>query len=147
MLPLIHARLLPAVSTVRRSSKVSSTSKPASFNQSLSQALRTVGISNSALTSVRFAPSRTQAVSARAPSASCSASIKIDLPAPVSPVSTVKPLLKSSSSSRTMTKSRSAILFSAMLKIPLRSNAVFCEAYRNSSTPWGAKTALNIVIL
>jgi hypothetical protein len=49
-LPLIQARLLPVTSTVRRNSKVSLLSKPAS-----SKVLWTVaGVSNSALTSVRL---------------------------------------------------------------------------------------------
>ena len=47
--------------------------------------------SNSALTSARSAPARTTPGSARPPSASASASTRIDLPAPVSPVSAVKP--------------------------------------------------------
>ena len=44
-----------------------------------------------AVTSARSAPWRTAPLSARPPTASSSASTRIDLPAPVSPVSTVKP--------------------------------------------------------
>ena len=47
-----------------------------------------------------------QSGSARSPSTAASASIRIDLPAPVSPVSTVKPGWNSRSSRSTMTKSR-----------------------------------------
>ncbi len=86
-LPLIQARLLPCTSIVRRSSRLSPPSKPACS----SQAARPLGLSNSTLISQRAAPSRTTPASARAPRASCRASIRMDLPAPVSPVSTVKP--------------------------------------------------------
>jgi hypothetical protein len=101
-LPLIQARLLPCASIVRRSSSVSLASKPASSSQGAS----TAGASNSAAISAREAPSRTTSTSPREPKASCSASIRIDLPAPVSPVSTEKPAPNSTSSSGTMTKSR-----------------------------------------
>ena len=66
------------------------------------------GTSNSALISARAAPSRTTPASPRLPSASCSASTRIDLPAPVSPLSTDKPDANSISSASTMTKSRIA---------------------------------------
>ena len=113
-LPLIQARLLPVVSTVRRSSKSVATSKPAAS----SQPCRAGVASNSAQTSQRSAPSRTTAESARAPKASCSASIKMDLPAPVSPVRTVKPLARSIASSRTITKSRRVMCVSATVYAP-----------------------------
>ena len=104
-LPLIQARLLPWASMLRLSSKPGSAlAKPALSSQPMSAG----GVSNSALTSARAAPSRTTPASPLAPSASCSASIKIDLPAPVSPVSTEKPAWKSSSSAGTITKSRKA---------------------------------------
>src|SRR3990167_206916 len=101
-LPLIQARLRPSVSTVRRSSRLSSSGKPCSS----SQLARWGGASNSAAISQRDAPSRTTPLSERAPRASCSASIRMDLPAPVSPVSTQKPWSSSRSSDCTMTKSR-----------------------------------------
>ena len=47
--------------------------------------------SNSAASSARSAPGRNCRSSKRSPSSSASASSRIDLPAPVSPVSTVKP--------------------------------------------------------
>ncbi len=57
-LPLIHARLLPWLSMVRRSSRVSAgVSKPASCSQDSSAG----GASNSVLISARAAPSRTHA--------------------------------------------------------------------------------------
>ena len=150
-LPLTHARLLPCRSTVRRNSSVSKWSNPASSSHAANQtasALFCAGdTSNSAVTSKRLAPSRTKPASARAPNTSCTASIKIDLPAPVSPVNTVKPLAKPKSNSRTMTKSRSAKLFKAMPRSPPRSNAVFCATYQNSSNLWDAKSthcALNV---
>ena len=62
---------------------------------------------NSAVTSARTHASRTSPASPRPPRASCSASIRIDLPAPVSPVSTEKPASSSTSSWLTMTTSRS----------------------------------------
>ena len=140
-LPLIHARLLPWLSTVRRSSRLSSASKPASLNQGCSA----VGQSNSALTSVRAAPSRTAPTSALAPSVSCSASIKMDLPAPVSPVSAVKPLLRSKSSACTITKSRSVMRFKAIVRSLPRSSVIFCAACQNNSSRAGAKSARNIL--
>ena len=107
-LPLIHARLLPCASIVRRSSmrpaSPASASKPASASHGASAG----GTSNSALTSARAAPSRTTPASPRLPSASWSASTRIDLPAPVSPLSTVNPDENSISSASTMTKSRIA---------------------------------------
>src|SRR6185312_8025611 len=62
--------------------------------------------SNSALISARSAPWRTTPASARSPMARPSASTRMDLPAPVSPVSTVMPGFSSSSSVSMMAKSR-----------------------------------------
>ncbi|CFV93998.1 Uncharacterised protein [Bordetella pertussis] len=56
--------------------------------------------------SARAAPSRSIEASPRSPSVRASASIRIDLPAPVSPEKTVKPSPKWSSVCSTMTKSR-----------------------------------------
>jgi hypothetical protein len=81
-----------------------SASNPASASHDQSDA----GTSNSALISARAQPSRTTPASPRPPSASWSASTRIDLPAPVSPLSTLKPDAKSISSASTMTKSRIA---------------------------------------
>ena len=113
-LPLIHARLLPCTSIVRRSNSVSLAPKPACSSHSS----KTGALSNSALISQRCAPSRTTPASARAPSASCSASIKMDLPAPVSPVSTVKPSHRSRSRACTMTKSRRDMLLRLIAHAP-----------------------------
>ena len=91
--PLIHARLLPWLSTVRRSSRLPpprpSGSAAESKPPSDSQPARPSGVSNSAAISARAAPSRTTPLSARWPRASCRASIRMDLPAPVSPVRAV----------------------------------------------------------
>ena len=115
-LPLIQARLLPCASMVRLSSNSSLACRPFSSSHASSG----VGQSKVALISQRCAPSRTMAASARAPRASCSASIRIDLPAPVSPVSTVKPRARSSSSARTITKSRRKMLFRLMTQCSLQ---------------------------
>ena len=56
--------------------------------------------------SARSAPARMMSAVARAPPARVSASTMIDLPAPVSPVSTVRPGAKSSSTVSTMARSR-----------------------------------------
>ena len=153
-LPLIQARLRPSVSTVRRNSRASSTGKPCSSSQGVSAG----ETSNSAAISQRVAPSRTTPLSARAPKANCRASIRMDLPAPVSPVNTEKPLPKSRSRDCTMTKSRKTMRLRLMnVGIqgrvlgcrpycdrpfrPLRSSAVFCAGCRNSSSPPGAANA------
>ena len=120
-LPLTHARLLPWVSTLRLKSKVSETSKPASS----STACACAGQSNSADTSQRVAPSRTAPESARSPNAICRASIRMDLPAPVSPVSTLKPCERFKSSSRTMTKSRKLMCRKAMAYTPPSFQCIF----------------------
>ena len=137
--PLIQARLFPWASTVRRSKSMSSESNPASS----SQGRTCCGQSNSAQMSVRGLPSRTTPASERAPRASCKASIRMDLPAPVSPVNTVKPGWSSSSSVWTITKSRNVIRRSAMVRSLPHSNAAFCAALQNSSNPAGAGTAHN----
>src|SRR5438105_10589378 len=56
--------------------------------------------------SARSAPWRTASAPARPPASSCSASTTIDLPAPVSPVSTVSPGRNSSSTESMRAKSR-----------------------------------------
>ena len=136
-LPLTHARLLPCRSTVRRSNKLADTSNPASWSNSSTPAV----LSNSADTSVRLAPSRITPVSARAPVTSCSASIKIDLPAPVSPVNTVKLSCRSSSNSLTITKSRKTMRFRLTFKPLLHSSAFFGAMYQNKSNLWDARNA------
>src|SRR3990167_1165996 len=71
-------------------------------------------ISNSAEISARGLPSRMTPLSARSPKSSPKASIRIDLPAPVSPVRTVMPRSNSSSSSSMTAKSR---MFSRLIKV------------------------------
>ena len=136
-LALIHARLLPWLSTVRRSSKVTSWSNPASSSHR-----KTSGVaSNSALTSVRAQPSRITLTSARPPVTSCSASTRMDLPAPVSPVKTVKPSANSRSSSLTMTKSRRTMRLRLTWRSLLRSSAIFPAGCQSKTNLWGVKTA------
>ena len=97
----------PLLSITRRSiSAPSSTSN--AFAASQSAISPSVVAENSAVISARVAPSRTTLASARPPSASVSASINMDLPAPVSPVNTEKPEASSSSIASTITKSRMA---------------------------------------
>ena len=63
-------------------------------------------IAKVAETSARSAPCRTTSAPARPPAASSSASTRMDLPAPVSPVSTVRPEASSSSAASMIAKSR-----------------------------------------
>ncbi len=107
LLPLIHARLRPAASIVRRSSTRSPLVRhkivlgepgpqAPSFGQiELCNHIRTFSC-----------PRLTTPASPRLPSASPSAPSRIDLPAPVSPVRAPKPAPNSSSRRSTMTKSR-----------------------------------------
>ena len=105
------------------------------------------GQSNSAQISVLLHPSRTTPASARAPKASCNASIRMDFPAPVSPVNTVKPLRKSSSSVCTITKSRRVICRNAMVRSPLHSSAASCAVSRSSSSPAGVENVHGVPIV
>ena len=108
----------PPLSITRRSiSTPSSGSKAFASSQAASSGISEPGVpTNSALMSALVAPSRTTLASARPPSASVSASIRMDLPAPVSPVNTVKPADRSSSIASTITKSRMARVRSMMGK-------------------------------
>jgi hypothetical protein len=63
-------------------------------------------MSKVAETSARSAPCRTTSAPARPPASSVSASTTMDLPAPVSPVSTVSPGRHSISTASMMAKSR-----------------------------------------
>src|SRR5579862_7784037 len=84
-------------------------SPPPATDCSSSHCLRARGArlrSKVAETSARSAPWRTASAPARAPASSCNASTMIDLPAPVSPVSTVSPGRSSSSTESMMAKSR-----------------------------------------
>ena len=101
--PFTQQRLRPLTSTVRRMRSVSLSSSPAASSHALARAV----IENSAVTSVRSAPSRMTPVSLRPPKTNCRASIRMDLPAPVSPVRQVSPVLASIVRVGTMTKSLS----------------------------------------
>ena len=78
---------------------------------------------------------------ARPPSTSCSASIRMDLPAPVSPVSTAKPPVEARAPARTMTMTKSLIAkamasqHGRAAQPRLRSSAACGAAWRSSSNP------------
>src|SRR5512138_1057959 len=95
----------PLRSIERRTSSVPG-SPARSFSSS--HAVSALETSNSADSSARSAPSRTTAASARPPTRSSIASTRMDLPAPVSPVSTVKPPASSSEARSISTKSRTS---------------------------------------
>src|SRR6266851_2397569 len=86
---LTKARPRPSAPTRRRS--VSASSSSSACSASTARAGWSLGRSNEAATDAWLAPRRTAPDSARAPKARPSASIRIDLPAPVSPVSAPSP--------------------------------------------------------
>src|SRR6266851_1219594 len=86
---LTKARPRPSAPTRRRS--VSASSSSSACSASTARAGWLLGRSNEAATDAWTAPRRTAPDSARAPRARPSASIRIDLPAPVSPVSAPSP--------------------------------------------------------
>ena len=88
---LTKARPRPSAPTMRRRVSTSSSSRPCSASTAC--AGWSLGRSNEAATEAWVAPRRTAADSARLPSARPSASIRMDLPAPVSPVSAPRPPL------------------------------------------------------
>src|SRR5712671_297383 len=101
---LMKARVRPSASCTRRRINSSSDGMPGS-----SISARTGWSSERSKAAVTWpcsAPCRTRATSPRAPSASANASRRIDLPAPVSPVSAARPLVKSISSRSIRTMSR-----------------------------------------
>src|SRR5204863_7444755 len=103
--PLTQARLRPSRCTVRRTTS----SLPAAGNPRVSSlASQVVGSRgrNSAWTSASSAPVRTESACARPPSTRCSASTRMLLPAPVSPVRTLNPGSKCTSSSSMMANAR-----------------------------------------
>src|SRR6266513_2226260 len=103
--PLINARERPFASTTRRnSSRFGSPSSACA--RSHSPIPGSESMANSAVTSARSAPERTCSLPARSPSVNDRASIRIDFPAPVSPVRAVKPGRNSSSRRSTIAKSR-----------------------------------------
>ncbi len=103
-LPLINARERPSALTTRRSRQSPSRSSALSPSQVCTNGR--AEMSNSAANSARFAPPRTSVALPRSPRTSPIASTRIDLPAPVSPVSTVMPESNSTSSFSTIAKSR-----------------------------------------
>ena len=106
--PLIKLRDRPPASTTLRNRHTASIiiSFRIRFRATSHPSSGSSANSNSALISARSQPFRTSLASLRSPSTSESASIRMDFPAPVSPVSTVKPGTNSRSIRSTMTKSR-----------------------------------------
>src|SRR5713226_3105619 len=105
----MKARVRPSASCTRRRiiSRVSSelvSSSPLSLR--MTEAGWSLGTSNTAVTWPCSAPWRTRPESPRPPSASANASRRMDLPAPVSPVSTARPRENSISSRSIRTMSR-----------------------------------------
>src|SRR5258705_5252803 len=105
----MEARLRPSASCTRRRiiSRDSSefvSSSPLSLR--INEAGWSFGTSNTAVTCPCSAPWRTRPESPRPPSASAKASSRMDLPAPVSPVSTARPRENSISSRSIRTMSR-----------------------------------------
>ena len=84
--------LFPAAVTCRFKKRLSSASMPCSCNKSSIRA--SAAPSNTACTQNPSVPERTIPAEARAPRTIPNASIKMDLPAPVSPVNTLSPGVK-----------------------------------------------------
>src|SRR5665213_710575 len=101
---LTKARVRPSANCTRR--RIRSSSAAMSLALSSARAGWRAAISNTAVTWPCSTPWRTSVWSPRAPSASAKASSKIDLPAPVSPVSTARCPAKSMSSRSIRTMSR-----------------------------------------
>src|SRR6202022_1817605 len=105
----MKARVRPSASCTRRriisqDSSTQSSSSPLALR--MAAAGCPFGISNTAVTWPCSAPWRTKPASPRPPSASANASRRMDLPAPVSPVSTARPRENSISSRSIRTMSR-----------------------------------------
>ena len=101
---LTKTRVRPSAVWTRR--RMMSPSSSSAFSARMARAGWLRGTSNTAETWPCAAPWRTSEASPRAPSASDSASSRMDLPAPVSPVSTERPGEKSMSSRSIRTISR-----------------------------------------
>src|SRR3990172_609195 len=97
--PLAYALLLPSRNRWRRRSTNSPGSAAIPSASSSSTARDPGPTSNAASTAASSAPDRKISSLPRAPSTSCRASIRMDLPAPVSPVSTFRPGTKRTVSS------------------------------------------------
>src|SRR5712672_3427632 len=106
----MKARVRPSASCTRRRIISRVTSEPVLSSSPLSlritEAGWSLGTSNTAVTWPCSAPWRTRPESPRPPSASANASRRMDLPAPVSPVSTARPRANSISSRSIRTMSR-----------------------------------------
>src|SRR3989475_5216249 len=115
--PLMKQRERPEPSTVlRRMTWPGSPLRSRSASHTASAPLGST--SNSAASSARSAPPRTAAASPRPPTSSSMASTSIDLPAPVSPVSTVNPSAKSTDDSSISTNPRmSSARSTALLQV------------------------------
>src|SRR6201999_3028452 len=101
---LMKARVRPSASCTRRRIISPVSSRP--LSERIAVAGCPLGTSNTAVTCPCAAPWRTRPASPRPPSASAKASSRIDLPAPVSPVSTARPRENSISSHSIRTMSR-----------------------------------------
>src|SRR5436309_5763635 len=100
----MNARVRPSASCTRRKIISPLSSRP--LSERIAAAGWPLGTSNTAVTCPCSTPLRTRPASPRPPSASAKASSNIDLPAPVSPVSTARPRENSISSRSIRTMSR-----------------------------------------
>src|SRR5712671_2627567 len=100
----MKARVRPSASCTRRKIISPLSSRP--LSERIAAAGWPLGTSNTAVTCPCSTPLRTSPASPRPPSASAKASSNIDLPAPVSPVSTARPRENSISSRSIRTMSR-----------------------------------------
>src|SRR5882757_6420284 len=100
----MKARVRPSASCTRRKIISPLSSRP--LSERMAAAGWPLGTSNTAVTCPCSTPLRTSPASPRPPSASAKASSNIDLPAPVSPVSTARPRENSISSRSIRTMSR-----------------------------------------
>src|SRR6476620_8029843 len=100
----MKARVRPSASCTRRKIISPLSSRP--LSERMAAAGWPFGTSNTAVTCPCSTPLRTSPASPRPPSASAKASSSIDLPAPVSPVSTARPRENSISSRSIRTMSR-----------------------------------------
>src|SRR5712692_2610720 len=131
----MKARVRPSASCTRRRiiSRVCSeleSSRPLSLR--MTEAGWPFGTSNTAVTCPCSAPCRTRPASPRPPSASANASRRMDLPAPVSPVSTARPRENSISSRSIRTMSR--IERRASMRIQFLAETQFLEGPGNIGT-------------
>src|SRR5947209_13481167 len=100
----MKARVRPSASCTRRRIISPLSSRP--LSERIAAAGWPLGTSNTAVTCPCSTPCRTRPASPRPPSASAKASSRMDLPAPVSPVSTARPGENSMSSRSIRTMSR-----------------------------------------